>query len=165
MTRAQALEIVKAAARDTRYALSVSAHNEMVGSAEAESSLATLDEALSVLDQEPPTPNGGEMELFGWCGHCDEPWGTHQLGGCTRAAMSQAVLAEREACARWWDDTEARAAEAHAVYQMEAHRRGDVRHAESYNDLPEATKEWDRVLVRWVADQIRQRTPKPKEQG
>lgn len=49
-----------------------------------------------------------------------------------------------------WSDTEARSAEAHAVYQKEAHRRGDVRHADSYDELPEPTKEWDRVLVRWV---------------
>ena len=38
----------------------------------------------------------------------------------------------------------------HAIYQKEAHRRGDVRHQDRYEDLPEPTKEWDRVLARWV---------------
>jgi hypothetical protein len=51
-----------------------------------------------------------------------------------------------------WQDVEARSAEAHAVYQQEAHRRGDVRHPDAYADLSEPTKEWDRVLVRWVLD-------------
>ena len=51
----------------------------------------------------------------------------------------------------WWNDVEARAAEAHAVYQTEARRRGDVRHKDAYEQLDEPTKEWDRVLVRWVA--------------
>lgn len=62
---------------------------------------------------------------------------------------------EKERLASWWDDTEARSAEAHAVYQQEAHRRGDVRHPDAYEDLSDATKEWDRVLVRWVASTIR----------
>jgi hypothetical protein len=47
-------------------------------------------------------------------------------------------------------DLEALSARLHEVYQKEAHRRGDVRHADAYADLPEATKEWDRVLARWV---------------
>jgi histidine triad (HIT) family protein len=40
----------------------------------------------------------------------------------------------------------------HDIYQKEAHRRGDVRHQDAYEDLPEATKEWDRVLARWVLE-------------
>jgi hypothetical protein len=47
-------------------------------------------------------------------------------------------------------DLEALAARFHDIYQAEAHRRGDVRHADTYADLSEATKEWDRVLARWV---------------
>ncbi len=38
----------------------------------------------------------------------------------------------------------------HEIYQKEAHRRGDVRHADNYKELPELTKEWDRVLARWI---------------
>lgn len=38
----------------------------------------------------------------------------------------------------------------HDIYQQEAHRRGDVRHADDYDDLAEETKEWDRVLARWI---------------
>lgn len=45
---------------------------------------------------------------------------------------------------------EALSARLHDIYQKEAHRRGDVRHAERYEDLPDATKEWDRVLARWI---------------
>lgn len=65
---------------------------------------------------------------------------------------AQSRLAEVE---KYWADTEARAADAHSVYQAEAHRRGDVRHPDAYADLSEATKEWDRVLVRWVAEAIK----------
>ena len=60
----------------------------------------------------------------------------------------------REAAAYFRDNVEIMAAGAHAAYQEEAHRRGDVRHPDAYDDLPEATKEWDRVLVRWVAGVI-----------
>lgn len=70
-----------------------------------------------------------------------------------------------EEAAIWWDDTEARSAEAHAVYQQEAHRRGDVRHHDDYAQLPEATKEWDRVLVRWVAAAIRALSEKEEGDG
>lgn len=45
----------------------------------------------------------------------------------------------------------------HDIYQKEAHRRGDVRHHDNYNDLSEDTKEWDRVLARWT---IKNFTPK-----
>jgi hypothetical protein len=47
-------------------------------------------------------------------------------------------------------DLELLSARFHEVYQIEAHRRGDVRHADAYDDLSEATKEWDRVLARYV---------------
>lgn len=49
-------------------------------------------------------------------------------------------------------DIEALSARLHEVYQKEAHRRGDVRHADAYEDLPDLTKEWDRVLARWVLE-------------
>ena len=47
-------------------------------------------------------------------------------------------------------DVEELSARFHDIYQKEAHRRGDVRHADAYADLSDATKEWDRVLARWV---------------
>lgn len=47
-------------------------------------------------------------------------------------------------------DVEALSARLHEIYQAEAHRRGDVRHADAYEDLPNDTKEWDRVLARWI---------------
>jgi hypothetical protein len=47
-------------------------------------------------------------------------------------------------------DVESLSARFHDIYQKEAHRRGDVRHADSYDELSEDTKEWDRVLARWV---------------
>lgn len=63
---------------------------------------------------------------------------------------------QREACASWFvSNLENAAADAHAAYQREAHRRGDVRHADNYDDLPDATKEWDRVLCRWASDAVR----------
>jgi hypothetical protein len=47
-------------------------------------------------------------------------------------------------------EVEELSARLHEVYQKEAHRRGDVRHADSYADLPDSTQEWDRVLARWI---------------
>jgi hypothetical protein len=43
----------------------------------------------------------------------------------------------------------------HDIYQKEAHRRHDasgdkIWHADNYDDLSEETKEWDRVLARWI---------------
>lgn len=49
-------------------------------------------------------------------------------------------------------DLEALSARLHDVYQKEAHRRGDTRHADLYADLSEDTKEWDRVLARWILE-------------
>ena len=47
-------------------------------------------------------------------------------------------------------DEEGLAAEFHDIYQQEARRQGDVRHADEYADLPENVKEFDRVLARYV---------------
>jgi len=38
----------------------------------------------------------------------------------------------------------------HEIYQKEARRQGDIRHADRYEDLPENVKEFDRVLARYV---------------
>lgn len=38
----------------------------------------------------------------------------------------------------------------HCVYQEEAHRQGDVRHAESFEALADNVKEFDRVLARFI---------------
>jgi len=78
-----------------------------------------------------------------------------EIAAAEQAAREDERAKVVEECAEWWDDTEARSAEAHDVYQQEAHLRGDVRHADAYEDLSEDTKEWDRVLVRWVATAIR----------
>lgn len=54
-------------------------------------------------------------------------------------------------------DLEELSARFHDIYQKEAHRRGDVRHHDDYAALPEATKEWDRVLARWVLEHFQPR--------
>ena len=77
----------------------------------------------------------------------------------SRAESAEASLAELrkriEALTGYWKHIEERSEEAHAVYQKEAHRRGDVRHDDDYAKLSESTKEWDRVLVRWMNDRVR----------
>src|SRR3990167_6410236 len=47
----------------------------------------------------------------------------------------------------------------HAIYQEEAFRQSQtgedtVRHPDNYDALPEHTKEYDRVLARYVLDQL-----------
>lgn len=87
-----------------------------------------------------------------------------QVEKCLHLCMKaeyEARAVECERIAKYWDDTETRSAEAHAIYQEEAHRRGDIRHPDAYVDLSESTKEWDRVLVRWVARSIRALKDKP----
>jgi hypothetical protein len=46
------------------------------------------------------------------------------------------------------------AAKFHDIYQQEAKRQGDVRHADVYENLPEKTKEFDRALARFVIGNI-----------
>ncbi len=60
--------------------------------------------------------------------------------------------AELKAVVVYWSDIEARSADAHEVYQREAHRTGDVRHPDAYADLSETAKNYDRVLIRWVCE-------------
>ena len=45
---------------------------------------------------------------------------------------------------------EALSAKLHDIYQQEATRQGDVRHHDAYADLKESTKEFDRVLARFI---------------
>ena len=45
---------------------------------------------------------------------------------------------------------EALSAKLHDIYQLEAKRQGDVRHHDAYADLQESTKEFDRVLARFL---------------
>lgn len=47
-------------------------------------------------------------------------------------------------------DLESLAAHFHALYQEEARRQGDVRHADEYETLSENVKEFDRALARPV---------------
>lgn len=46
----------------------------------------------------------------------------------------------------------------HFVYQTEAKRQGDVRHSDEYGDLPEHTKEYDRVLARYILERETRRS-------
>lgn len=82
-----------------------------------------------------------------------------------RAAFARGVAAMRNAAAGWFvNDIEHASSKAHDAYQVEAHRRGDVRHADAYEDLSDATKEWDRVLCRWAAATIRA-LPDPEDKS
>lgn len=47
-------------------------------------------------------------------------------------------------------DVEILSARLHDIYQLEAHRRGVVDHPDTYEDLDDSVKEWDRVLARWI---------------
>ncbi len=60
------------------------------------------------------------------------------------------------------EEIEVLAAQFHRIYQEEAKRQGDVRHKDSYDDLPENIKDFDRVLARHVLAHFR---PLPKEGG
>lgn len=48
------------------------------------------------------------------------------------------------------DRVEVLARTLHLIYQEEASRQGDVRHADSYEALPDNIKEFDRVLARFI---------------
>lgn len=49
-------------------------------------------------------------------------------------------------------DLEKLAEQIHDIYQTEAKRQGDVRHKDSYAELSENVKEFDRVLARFTID-------------
>ena len=53
----------------------------------------------------------------------------------------------------WTEESLAR--QFHEIYQKESKRQGDVRHQDSYDDLPENIKEFDRVLARFVLANFR----------
>jgi hypothetical protein len=124
-----------------------------------------------VLNQGPPCFYlGDEPDRFclraeRWDGHTDkDKYPEHRfvsLAALLDKVRDGAVAEERRALQDYWSDIEARSADAHAAYQAEAHRRGDVRHADAYADLPEATKEWDRVLIRWILAALAAREAKP----
>jgi hypothetical protein len=65
---------------------------------------------------------------------------------------SEAVSALAEQALR--GDIEALSSTFHDIYITEAKRQGDVRHKDSYVDLPENIKEFDRVLARAVTAAI-----------
>lgn len=49
-----------------------------------------------------------------------------------------------------WEDLELLSAKLHEIYQIESKRQGDCRHPDDYNALSENTKEYDRVLARFI---------------
>ena len=56
-------------------------------------------------------------------------------------------------------EIESLSAKLHEIYMLEAKRQGDVRHEWDYSKLKESTKEYDRVLARFILDrenQVRQ---------
>ena len=40
----------------------------------------------------------------------------------------------------------------HEIYQKEARKQNDIRHADDYKSLPENIKEFDRVLAKYVIE-------------
>jgi hypothetical protein len=42
----------------------------------------------------------------------------------------------------------------HAIYQQEARRQGDMRHRESFDDLPEHIQNYDHAFVNYFVDLI-----------
>jgi hypothetical protein len=57
-------------------------------------------------------------------------------------------------------DVESLSRKFHEIYMKEARRQGDVRHKDNYDELPENTKEFDRVLARYVLKLLSQAQPK-----
>jgi len=78
-----------------------------------------------------------------------------QLIGDVDRLVQRATRLRREIWKFAYQDLEELSAQLHQVYQEEAHRRGDVRRSDSYDELSEMTKEWDRVLARWIQERLR----------
>jgi hypothetical protein len=57
---------------------------------------------------------------------------------------------------KWTEESLAR--KLHQIYQDEAKRQGDVRHHDSYDQLAENVKEFDRVLARFILANFRPTT-------
>lgn len=51
-----------------------------------------------------------------------------------------------------WERIEELSAILHSIYMKEATRQGDVRHDYDYSKLRESTKEYDRVLARYILE-------------
>jgi len=70
-----------------------------------------------------------------------------------------------------WAEIEKLSAKFHDIYQQEAKRQSDlgllgldeVRHPDKYEDLPECTKEYDRVLARYVQELLDSQRAEPLE--
>ena len=90
-------------------------------------------------------------------GHNHANDGYHaDCGWCARGFTSREIpLADPAPAEAHEGEIETLSAVLHAVYQKEAHRRGDVRHSDVYGELSESTKEWDRVLARFVLERER----------
>ena len=55
------------------------------------------------------------------------------------------------------DEIEELSVKLHEIYQIEAKRQGDVRHSDDYYSLSENTKEYDRVLARFIISYAKER--------
>ena len=52
------------------------------------------------------------------------------------------------------EEIELLASKFHDIYMKEAKRQDDVRHVDLYSDLRESTKEYDRVLARFIIHHV-----------
>ncbi len=80
-----------------------------------------------------------------WRLYCDECYIKNKKGNKIRAELPMTADPNSELI-------EKLASQFHQIYQDEAKRQGDVRHADKYEDLSENIKEFDRVLARYVLE-------------
>ena len=78
-----------------------------------------------------------------WANNPDPDFGSARLDDAIDRAKGALAAPANET-------VEELAAKLHDVYQEEAKRQGDPRHADSYAVLPERIKEFDRVLARYI---------------